>query len=33
MIGSDRHLRRVRCYEFAYVVPWEEIVADMEGQK
>jgi hypothetical protein len=26
---SKFHQRRVRCYEFGYVVPWNEIVADI----
>lgn len=31
MMGDSRHVRRVRLYEFAYVVPWDEIVARMES--
>lgn len=28
--GTDRfHARRVRCYEFAYVVPWDSIIESM----
>ena len=31
------HQRRVRCYEFGYIVPWNKIVADIgsnsEGEK
>lgn len=29
-MGDERHIRRLRCYEFGYVVPWDEIVARME---
>ena len=30
MVGDlPYHQRRVRCYEFAYVVPWDKIVADI----
>lgn len=32
MMGDKRHIRRLRCYEFAYVVPWDEIVAGMEDE-
>lgn len=30
MMGDSHHVRRIRLYEFAYVVPWGEIVAQME---
>ena len=30
---DDYAVRRLRCYEFAYVVPWSKIVAEMEKQR
>lgn len=30
MIDDEYAVRRLRCYEFAYVVPWAELVEDME---
>lgn len=30
MMGDRRHFRRIRFYEFGYVVPWDEIVSRME---
>jgi hypothetical protein len=26
-------VRRLRCYEFAHVVPWTKLVEDMEEQR
>ena len=30
---DDHAVRRLRCYELAYVVPWSEVVQDMEDQR
>ena len=33
MTDDEYTVRRLRCYEFAYVVPWSEIVDDMEASQ
>jgi len=33
MRTDEYAVRRLRCYEFAYVVPWDEIVRKMEDQR
>lgn len=29
-MGDGLHQRRIRCYEFAHVVPWSKLVDSME---
>ena len=30
---DDHAVRRLRCYELAYIVPWTEIIEDMEASR
>ena len=32
-IDREYAVRRLRCYEFAHVVPWTKLVEDMEEQR
>jgi len=33
MTDDEYAVRRLRCYGFAYVVPWTKLVEDMEEQR